>query len=44
VIERERGYRIEFPNDTTHISSDMIARIEAIVGKENVIIEEITFQ
>ncbi len=44
VIERERGYRIEFPNDTTQISSEMIDRIEAIVGKENVIIEEITYQ
>jgi DNA polymerase-3 subunit alpha len=44
VIERSRGYRLEFPNDTTGINEELLARLEGIVGKENVIVEPITYQ
>jgi DNA polymerase-3 subunit alpha len=44
VIESERGYRLEFPNDTTDLTEDMLRRIEDLMGKENVIVEPITLQ
>ena len=42
VIERNRGYRLEFPNDTTNISGELRSRLESLVGVENVIVEPIT--
>jgi DNA polymerase-3 subunit alpha len=44
IIERDRGYRFEFPNDTTSISKELQERLEEVVGVGNVIIEPITFQ
>jgi DNA polymerase-3 subunit alpha len=44
VIERDRGYRLEFPNDTTSISNKLQARLEEVVGEGNVIVEPITYQ
>ena len=44
VIERSRGYRLEFPNDSTNASSEMLDRLQGVVGKENVIVEPITYQ
>jgi DNA polymerase-3 subunit alpha len=44
IIERDRGYRFEFPNDTTSISKELQERLEEVVGIGNVIIEPITFQ
>jgi len=44
IVERERGYRIEFPNDTTGINDELLARLEQVIGKENVIVEPITYQ
>jgi DNA polymerase-3 subunit alpha len=44
VIERDRGYRFEFPNDTTSISKELQIRLENVVGDGNVIVEPITFQ
>ncbi|HKJ28033.1 MAG TPA: OB-fold nucleic acid binding domain-containing protein, partial [Anaerolineales bacterium] len=44
VIESDRGYRLEFPNDTTDLTEDMLRRIEELIGKENVIVEPITIQ
>lgn len=44
VIERDRGYRFEFPNDTTSISKELQARLENVVGDGNVIVEPITYQ
>ena len=44
VVELNRGYQLEFPNDTTQISSELLSRLEQIVGSENVITEEITYQ
>jgi len=44
VIESDRGYRLEFPNDTTDLPEDMKRKIEDLMGKSNVIIEPITIQ
>ncbi|MBI3158112.1 MAG: DNA polymerase III subunit alpha [Chloroflexi bacterium] len=44
VIERKRGYRLEFPNDTTALHDELRARLEQVVGAENVKIEPILFQ
>jgi DNA polymerase-3 subunit alpha len=44
VIERSRGYRLEFPSDTTSLNDDLRARLEKLMGKENIILEPITIQ
>ena len=44
MIERERGYRLEFPNDTTSLTDGLRNRLEELLGKENVIVEPITIQ
>jgi DNA polymerase-3 subunit alpha len=44
VVEGSNGYQLEFPNDSTNISSELLKRLEHIVGAENVITEEITYQ
>ncbi len=41
IFERNRGYRIEFPNYTTHFSSELIGRLGSIVGAENIIVESL---
>jgi len=44
VIERSRGYRLEFPSDTTNLSDAVRQKLEKLMGAENVIIEPITIQ
>lgn len=44
VIERKRGYRLEFPNDSTHITDELRARLEQVVGAENIKVEPILYQ
>ncbi len=44
VIERSRGYRLEFPNDTTNFNDELRAKLEQVVGAENIKIETITYQ
>ncbi|MDH5607652.1 MAG: OB-fold nucleic acid binding domain-containing protein, partial [Anaerolineae bacterium] len=44
MIEHSRGYRMEFPNDTTEYNEELRARLEDIVGSENIMTEPITFQ
>jgi hypothetical protein len=39
IFERNRGYRIEFPNYTTAFSPELIGRLASIVGADNVIVE-----
>jgi hypothetical protein len=39
IFERSRGYRIEFPNYTTTFCQELVARLGAIVGADNVIVE-----
>lgn len=44
VIEHNRGYRLEFPSDTTALTKQIERKLEELVGGENVIIEQITIQ
>jgi DNA polymerase-3 subunit alpha len=43
MIERNRGYRLEFPSDSTEFNSGLRATLEEIVGVGNVIVEPITY-
>jgi len=42
MYERNRGFRIEFPNFTTGLCPELIARLNELVGAENVLVETIT--
>jgi DNA polymerase-3 subunit alpha len=42
VYERSRGFRVEFPNFTTGLCPELIARLSELVGTENVLVEMIT--
>lgn len=42
VYERSRGFRVEFPNFTTGLCPELIARLSELVGAENVLVEAIT--
>ena len=44
IFENGRGHLLEFPNLTTGISPELIAELQALVGMENIRIEQITFQ
>ncbi len=39
IFERQRGYRIEFPNYTTTFCNELISRLATIVGADNIIVE-----
>lgn len=39
VFERGHHYLIEFPNDTTGISNDLVHKLSELVGGENIIVE-----
>jgi DNA polymerase-3 subunit alpha len=43
MIERNRGYRLEFPSDSTDFNPGLRAALEDIVGVGNVITEPITY-
>jgi DNA polymerase III alpha subunit len=42
VYERNRGFRVEFPNFTTGLCPELIARLSELVEAENVLVETIT--
>jgi hypothetical protein len=42
IFERNRGYRVEFPNFTTALCPELLARLGSIVGSDNVIVEPLT--
>jgi DNA polymerase-3 subunit alpha len=42
IYERNRGYRVEFPNFTTAVCSELVARLHSLVGAENVVVEKLT--
>ncbi|HEX7976031.1 MAG TPA: hypothetical protein VF498_16600, partial [Anaerolineales bacterium] len=44
VFERGRGYLLEFPNSTAGYCQDLMQRLTALVGVDNVRVELITFQ
>ena len=44
VFEGRNGYLLDFPNDSTDLSEDLLARLEAMVGENNFRVEPITLQ
>jgi hypothetical protein len=44
VFERGQGYLLEFPNFTTGYCSELVVKLQQLVGAENMRIEKITFQ
>jgi hypothetical protein len=44
IYEGGKGHLIDFPNDTTRICPEMLARLEKLLGAESWQVEEITFQ
>ena len=42
IFERGRGYRVEFPNFTTGLCPELLARLQALVGVEQVRVEPLT--
>jgi DNA polymerase-3 subunit alpha len=44
VFENGRGHLIDFPNDTTRIAPDMLARLKNLFGEESWRVEDITYQ
>ncbi|HBX69905.1 MAG TPA: hypothetical protein DEH25_11150, partial [Chloroflexi bacterium] len=44
IFEKGRGHLLEFPNLATGITPELVARLNDLVGPENVRIEPITFQ
>jgi len=43
VFENGRGHLMDFPNDTTRISSDMLERLRKLIGEETWRVEDITY-
>lgn len=43
VFEKGRGYLVEFPNFTTGLCPDLLAKLKMLAGSENVRVEPITF-
>ena len=41
IYENGRGYRMEFPNETTHINNQIIRTISEMIGEDNIRIEPI---
>jgi len=44
VVERGRGYLVEFPNFTAGVCQEMLHRLHGLIGQENIRTEKITFQ
>ena len=44
VFERGQGYLVEFPNFTTGYCSELVAKLQQLVGADNIRIDKITFQ
>jgi DNA polymerase-3 subunit alpha len=44
IFENERGHLIEFPNDSTHLCAELMAKIKDTVGEENIRVEPILYQ
>jgi hypothetical protein len=41
IYEGEKGHLIDFPNDTTHLCPEMLARLKKLIGQESWRIEQI---
>lgn len=44
IIEEGRNYLVEFPNDTTGVCDELLQRLAALVGEENIRVETIPIQ
>jgi len=44
IFERGRGYRVEFPNFTTGLCPELLARLQGLVGGDNILVEPLTIQ
>jgi len=44
IFENNKGYLIDFPNDTTRICPEILAQLKKLIGEEVWRVEEITFQ
>ncbi len=44
VFEGRSGYMLEFPNETTDLNDELVARLEHMLGENNLRVEDITFQ
>jgi DNA polymerase-3 subunit alpha len=44
IFEDGRGHLIDFPNDTTRVCAELLEKLHAVVGAENVHIEPILYQ
>ena len=44
IYEGGKGHLLDFPNDTTRVCPEMLARLRNLMGEESWRIEEITFQ
>ena len=44
VFEGRSGYLLDFPNDSTDLTEDLLVRLEAMVGENNFRVEPITLQ
>ena len=44
IFEEGKGHLIEFPNDTTHLCTELAAIIKEAVGEENLRVEPILYQ
>ena len=44
IFENGKGHLIDFPNDTTRVCPEVLARLKTLMGEENWRIEEITYQ
>ena len=43
IFEDNKGYLIDFPNDTTRIRPELLAQLKNLIGEESWRVEEITF-
>lgn len=44
IFEDNKGYLIDFPNDTTRIRPELLVQLKKLIGEESWRVEEITFQ
>jgi DNA polymerase-3 subunit alpha len=44
IFEEGRSHLIEFPNDSTNLCADLLARVKEAVGEENLRVEPILYQ
>jgi DNA polymerase III subunit alpha len=41
LVDNSNGYRMEYPNETTNLDSEVLQRLSEVVGEENIVVENI---